>query len=496
MPQAPVSTRRGSPGCALAVIATGVLITAVDTTIVVLALPHIQRSLHASLTSSVWIIVSYLLVITVLSTQLGRLGDIFGRVRMYEAGLAVFILGSLLCALAWSETSIVGFRVLQGVGGALITANSGAVIADTFSPERRGRAYGINAVGWNVGSIIGVVLGGLITTYFSWRWDFWINVPIGVAALAAAWRVLDERGDRTPQKLDLLGMGLFGIGLFGVLWSMIELPSRSLGWPILLGLIVGTACLLTFVWVEHRVERPMIAMRLFRVPTMSPSLMASFFQALGNFSVLFLLMMYLQGVRHLPPLAGSLWLVPGYLMGGVIAPFGGRLADRFGAALPATAGLLISVVALLVYLQLTVTSPLWIVSVGSVINGIGSGAFFPANNTAVMRASSARDFGLSSGLLRTCANVGMVFSFAAAIVVAANAIPRGLAFAIYVGGANLAGSRGAAFVTGVHTALYVCVALMLVAAGLSGMRLFSRRPSQEALDASVGSVGPPERSQD
>jgi EmrB/QacA subfamily drug resistance transporter len=474
MPEVNSSKRRGSPGWALAVIATGVLITAVDTTIVVLALPHIQRALHASLASVVWIIVSYLLVITILSTQVGRLGDIFGRVRMYEAGFAVFVVGSLLCALAWSEPSMVGFRVLQGIGGALITANSGAVIADTFAAERRGRAYGINAVGWSIGAIIGIVLGGIITTYFSWRWVFWINVPIGIAALLVSLWVLQERGERQARDLDLAGMGLFGLGLFSILWSMIELTSSSLNDPIATGLVVGVVCLVAFAIVEWRVELPMIALRLFRLPTMSPSLAAAFFQSLANFAVLFLLIMYLQGVRHLSPLAGSLWLVPGYLLGGVAGPFGGRLADRFGAALPATAGLLMQVVALFVYLQLTVTSPLWMVSLGSVINGVGAGAFFPANTTAVMRASPPRDFGLSSGLLRTCANVGMVFSFAAAIVAAAHSIPRGIAFAIFVGSANLYGARGVAFVTGIHTALYLGIALMLVAAFLSGTRLISR----------------------
>jgi EmrB/QacA subfamily drug resistance transporter len=456
------------------VIATGVLITAVDTTIVVLALPHIQRGLHASLASVVWIIVSYLLVITILSTQVGRLGDIFGRVRMYEAGFVVFVVGSLLCALAWNEPSMVGFRVLQGIGGALITANSGAVIADTFAAERRGRAYGINAVGWSVGAIIGIVLGGLITTYFSWRWVFWINVPIGIAALAVALLVLQEKGERQPRDLDLVGMGLFALGLFSILWSMIELTSNSFNGPIAGALVVGVVCLVGFVFVEWRVPLPMIALRLFRVPTMSPSLAASFFQSLANFAVLFLLIMYLQGVRHLSPLTGSLWLVPGYILGGVAGPFAGRLTDRVGAALPATVGLLMQVVALVVYLQLTVTSPLWVVTLGSVINGVGAGAFFPANTTAVMRASPPRDFGLSSGLLRTSANVGMVFSFAAAIVAAAHSIPRGIAFAIFVGTANLSGARGAAFVTGIHTALYLGIALMVAAAVLSGTRLFSR----------------------
>jgi EmrB/QacA subfamily drug resistance transporter len=477
MPEVKSPNRRGSPGWALAVIATGVLITAVDTTIVVLALPHIQRGLHASLASVVWIIVSYLLVITILSTQVGRLGDIFGRVRMYEAGFAVFVVGSLFCALAWNEPSMVGFRVLQGIGGALITANSGAVIADTFAAERRGRAYGINAVGWSVGAIIGIVLGGFITTYFSWRWVFWINVPIGIAALVVALWVLQDRGERQPRDLDLAGMGLFALGLFSILWSMIELTSSSFNGSIAAGLLVGVVCLVAFAFVEWRVPLPMIALRLFRVPTMSPSLAASFFQSLANFAVLFLLIMYLQGVRHLSPLTGSLWLVPGYVLGGVAGPFAGRLSDRFGAALPATVGLLMEVVALCVYLQLTVTSPLWVVSLGSVINGVGAGAFFPANTTAVMRASPPRDFGLSSGLLRTSANVGMVFSFAAAIVAAAHSIPRGIAFAIFVGSANLSGARGAAFVTGIHTALYLGIALMLVAAVLSGTRLFSRTHS-------------------
>jgi len=175
-------------GLALLVVVVGVLITAVDTTIVVLALPEIQRSLHVGLSSVIWVIISYLLVITVLSTQVGRLGDMFGRVRMYEAGFVVFVAGSLACALAFSELSMILFRVLQGIGGALITANSGAVIADTFPKEQRGRAYGFNSIGWNTGAVLGVLLGGVMVTYVSWRWVFWINVPIGIAAVTVRQR--------------------------------------------------------------------------------------------------------------------------------------------------------------------------------------------------------------------------------------------------------------------------------------------------------------------
>ena len=156
-------------GVAMAVIMTGVLMTAVDTTIVVLALPEIQRGLHVALSAVVWVIISFLLVITLLATQVGRLGDMFGRVRMYEMGFAVFVLGSLACGLAWNEASIITFRVVQGIGGAFIMANSGAVIADLYPRELRGRAYGFTSVGWTMGAVIGIVLGGLIVTYVSWR---------------------------------------------------------------------------------------------------------------------------------------------------------------------------------------------------------------------------------------------------------------------------------------------------------------------------------------
>ncbi|MGH9104086.1 MAG: MFS transporter, partial [Acidimicrobiales bacterium] len=183
-------------GLALGVIVVGVLIIAVDTTIVILALPEIQRSLHVGISSVIWVILGYLLVLTLLGVQVGRIGDMFGRVRMYEAGFLVFILGSLACGLAWDEWSIVLFRLVQGVGGALVASNSGAVIADTFPPARRGRAYGFNAAGWSLGAVLGVVLGGVIVTYVSWRWIFLINVPIGGAAFLVARRVLADRGER------------------------------------------------------------------------------------------------------------------------------------------------------------------------------------------------------------------------------------------------------------------------------------------------------------
>src|SRR5579875_437100 len=209
-PQEAEQAKTTRTGLALLVIMIGVLMAAVDTTIVVLALPDLERSLHVPISGVVWVIISYLLVITVLAVQVGRLGDMFGRVRMYEAGFVVFVAGSALCALATSEGTIIAYRAVQGVGGALIAANSGAVIADTFPPERRGRAYGFNAVGWSAGAVLGILLGGVIITYLSWRWIFWVNVPAGLAAFALALKVLRDSGHRQRQQLDFAVMALLG----------------------------------------------------------------------------------------------------------------------------------------------------------------------------------------------------------------------------------------------------------------------------------------------
>jgi EmrB/QacA subfamily drug resistance transporter len=457
-------------GLALVVIMAGVLMTAVDTTIVVLALPEIQRSLHVALSDVVWVIISFLLVITLLATQVGRLGDMFGRVRMYETGFAVFVVGSLLCALSWNEASIIIFRVVQGVGGALIMANSGAVIADLYPREQRGKAYGFTSLGWTIGAVLGVVLGGLIVTYLSWRWIFWINVPTGVAAIAVALRVLRDKGERVRQRLDPLGMIALGLGLFGVLWAITKLANGPFDASTAGFLIGGVLFIGVFVAVEARVPAPMVPLRIFRVPTMAASLCASLFQGLASFAVLFLLLMYLQGPRGLSPINASLLLLPGYVLSSAAALWAGRLTDRRGPVLPATLGLALQVVALLLYAQLTNGTPLWCIVLIGVVNAVGASLFFPANSSAIMKAAPPDMFGIASGMMRTFSNVGMVFSFSVAILVASRSISRQLAFAIFVGTTTLHGALASAFTTGLHAAFYESVAFMVIAAILSALR--------------------------
>ncbi len=473
-------------GLQLLVIVIGTLIAAVDATIVILALPVMRTDLHVGFSAVVWVVLGYLLVITLLATQVGRLGDMFGRVRMYEAGFLLFVMGSALCALSWNEASIVAFRILQGVGGAFISANSGAVIADIFPRERRGRAYGFTAIGWNIGAVLGILAGGALITLLSWRWIFWINVPIGGAALILSLYVLDARAERQARRLDVAGMVLMGAGLLSILWGLVQMTSAAFSPALAAYLAAGVLMLAAFAMVEARTTDPMIHLDLFKVPTLTPSFLASFFQALANFAVLFLITMYLQGVRQLTPLDAALWLVPGYILGSIMAPWSGRLADRLSPALPATVGLGIQVVALVLYAGLGLSSPLWTVSAISMVNGLGSAGFFPSNNAAVMKASPAGSFGVASGLLRTISNLGMVLSFSMALVVAANAINRKLALAIFVGSARLSTATGAAFLRGIHVAFYTAVGALVVAAAMSALR---GHPGRETVARQSGARG-------
>ena len=215
---------------------------------------------------------------------------------------------------------MIGFRILQGIGGAFVTANSGAVISDLYPPERRGRAYGYNSIGFSLGAVLGIVLGGAIVTYVSWRWIFWINVPIGIAAVALAARVLRDRGERARRHLDMTGMVTLGLGLFGVLWAMTKLATSPLDASVVGYLAGGVVFLALFVVAEQRQREPMLDLSLLKIPGMAPSLLAALFQGLANFAVLFLVIMYLQGPRGLSPLHASLLLVPGYVIGSAVGP--------------------------------------------------------------------------------------------------------------------------------------------------------------------------------
>jgi EmrB/QacA subfamily drug resistance transporter len=460
----------------LAVLVLGTLMGALDSTIVILAFPVIAEGLHADLLTTMWIILIYLLVVAVLTIQLGRLGDLFGRSRMFNLGFGIFTVGSFFCGISPTINLLILFRGVQAFGGALMQSNSGAIIADIFPPNSRGAAFGYNAMGWTVGAMLGIVLGGIITTFVGWEYIFFINIPIGIVALYFGFRYVKDT-TRTPASLDLPGMVLLAAGLSFISYAAVDFAGHGLTTSSLTLAILGMIILPLFVYRELHTRTPMINFGNLKTPILKFSLLAAFFQSLGYLAVVFLIIMYLQGIRGLSPLDASLLLTPGYIVGSVLGPYMGRLSDRVGARVIATAGTIVVGVAILIYMTLRVDSSLYVVLLASFVSGIGTSMFYPANNSAIMANARAGDYGSISGALRMVQNIGILGSFVLAITVASASIPRQLAFEIFVGTSRLIGNVTEAFIHGIDAALAVSLFLLILAGAMSWSRGAEQRGS-------------------
>ncbi len=455
---------------------TGVLMGAVDSTIVLLALPTITDAFKTQLSYSIWIIMVYLLVIAVGTTQFGRLGDIFTRKVIFNSGLGLFIFGSALCGASTDILELIGFRVIQATGASMIQSNSGAIIADNFPPNKRGRIFGYTAVGYNAGAMLGIVLGGIITTFIGWRYIFYINIPVGIFAMYFGMKYI-KKGEKTQNKLDIPGAISLALALIVISYASVDIATSGIDAFNIILMISGVVILIAFIIIERFVKKPLLPMKIFKIRILTFSIFASFFQSLGFLAVVFIIIMYLQGIRGLTPFDSSLLLLPGYVVGSVMGPKFGNLTDKIGSRIPATAGLLMMAAGVLVYSTLTVTSTLYIVLGGSFLTGLGSSMFFPANNSAVMANSTKELYGLSSGFLRTMANIGMLGSFVVAISIASISVPRYVAFEVFSGTAKLLGNVSIAFMSGIKGALYVSFIILIVAAILSMARGHENRSS-------------------
>lgn len=460
-------------GKLILVLLIGVLMGAIDSTIVLLALTTINGYFKTQLSLSIWVILIYLLVIAVGTTQLGRLGDLVTRKKIFTSGLAVFTIGSALCGASASIYELIGFRAIQALGAAMIQSNSGAIVADNFPPQKRGRVFGYTAIGFNSGAMLGIVLGGVITTFIGWQYIFYINVPIGIFAFVFAVKTINP-GERVENKLDIPGATLLGASLTLLAYGGVNMTSNGITILNEIIILAGTVMLIAFVAAERYISKPLIPFRIFRVRVLSYSILSAFLQSLGFLSVVFLLIMYLQGIRNLTPFISSLYLLPGYVVGSILGPLFGRLADRIGSRVPATSGLLVMGIAILIYSTLKVNSSLDIIIAGSFFTGIGSALFYPANNSAVM-ANSPRDlYGLSSGFLRTMSNIGMLGSFIISISIASLSVSRYVAYSVFAGTSELNGGLSApvaaSLLSGIRYALFASLCILLVGAIFSFAR--------------------------
>jgi EmrB/QacA subfamily drug resistance transporter len=458
----------------LSVTTIGAMMAAIDGTIVVLALPDMMVKLHADLVEMVWVIMAYILISTVFLLTFGRVADMLGRVRLYNLGFLIFTIGSVLCGISSSAAQLILFRLVQGAGAALMMVNSFAIITEVFPPNERGRALGINGVTWALGGIAGPLLGGLILTAADWRWIFYVNVPIGLLGTFWAYRALHETSSpRRGQRFDLLSAGSFSLGLVALLMALtLGIQFKWTSPPMLALFALFAVMSAAFVARERRSLSPVLDRSLFQSRVYNFSVLAALLQALAMFSVNFLIVFYLQGVRGYDPLTAALLLIPLPIVSAVVGPLSGLLADHIGARLPATIGVLIQAGALVWFIvRLSPTTPYFDIALGLAMLGLGGGLFWSPNTSAAMNSSPPQLLGIASATLATLRQTGMVTSFAVALAVAAGSLPHAVVMNLFVGTDVALGSQSMqAFIVGVQNAFIVSTGLSMLAAAFSLVR--------------------------
>ncbi len=468
---------------ALSVTTIGALMAAIDGTIVTLALPDMMVNLHAGLVEMVWVIMAYILMSTVCLLTFGRIADMFGRVRMYNLGFIIFTVGSALCGLSQTATELIAFRIVQGAGAAFMMVNSPAIISEVFPPHQRGRALGINGITWAIGGIAGPVLGGLILAASNWRWIFFINVPIGILGTVWGYLALKEKSARTTnERFDIAGAVFFSVALIALLFALTLGISMSwISLPILALFVLFVVMLTVFFVRERRVSNPVLDLSLFKNRVYNFSVLSAMLQSLAMFAVNFLIVFYFQGVRGYSPLTAALFLIPLSIMSAVTGPLSGLVADRIGARLPATLGLLLQAAGLVWFvLTLSPTTSYGTIVVGLVLVGLGGGLFFSPNTSAAMNGAPKNRLGIASATLATLRQTGMVTSFALALAVAAGSLPRDAMMQLFVGTNVTLGSQTMqAFVGGIRNTFIVSIGLCLVASALSFIRGKENRGAAE-----------------
>ncbi|MHB8869694.1 MAG: DHA2 family efflux MFS transporter permease subunit, partial [Thermoleophilia bacterium] len=338
-----------NPWLVLLSVGLGLFMVVVDMSILNIALPQIAGSLHAGMGSIQWTLIAYTLLMTTLVPLFGRVSDVLGRKRLFILGMAIFTLGSLFAALSPSIHWLIAARLVQAAGGALISTNVLAIIADTFPEGKRGVAMGVQAILVSGGAAIGPTLGGFLVTRFGWEAVFYVNLPVGLIATVLAIKILPPlRSHRVREPLDWLGAGLLMTGLASVLLAITQ--GASWGWTsnAVLGLIVlGLAALSVFVWWEARVRYPLVDLTLFRIRAFSAGQLAGLFGTMAFASMMFLLPFYWQGLRGLSAQEAGIMMLPLPVVLMVVAPISGRLSDGHGARAIASSGLLVVASALL-----------------------------------------------------------------------------------------------------------------------------------------------------
>jgi EmrB/QacA subfamily drug resistance transporter len=449
----------------LGAVGLGLFMIMLDNTVVNVALPTIQRDLGAQLSELEWIVTAYALTFAALLLTGGKLADLLGRRRIFVIGMAVFASASLACALAPNASFLIGARAVQGVGGALLNPASLSIVAATFPPRERGTAIGIWAGVSASALAIGPLIGGLLTEHVGWSSIFYVNVPIGVVAITASLLLIDESRDTSAgRRLDPFGLATSGLGLFALTYGLIE--ANSYGWtsPRIVGsFAIAALALAAFVVLEHRQERPMLDLGLFRNTTFVGANLVFLLVVLAMFGVLFFVSLYLQNVLGYSPVKAGAAFLPMTVAVVLVAPLAGRISDRFGSRWLMTFGLVL-VAAQLMYLSgLGIVESYWILVPAMLVGGIGMASTMPAATAAALSGVPVDKAGVGSAVVNTSRQLGGSLGIALMGAIVAH---------------EVAGRQSAdAFVHGLSVALVVAAAIALAGAVAAAVLVRSHAPA-------------------
>jgi EmrB/QacA subfamily drug resistance transporter len=451
----------------LGAVAFGLFMIMLDNTVVNVALPSIQRDLRSDLSELEWIVTGYALSFAALMLIGGKLADLLGRRLIFVVGLGIFTASSLVCGLADSGDVLIGARVVQGLGAALMNPATLSIIAATFPPAQRGMAIGIWAGVSALALAIGPLVGGLITEHVDWSWIFFINIPVGIVAITASLLIIRESRDESEeQRLDLPGLLASGLGLFALTYGLIE--ANTYGWTsgrILGSFAVAVVALASFVVLELRQRLPMLDLSLFRSGTFAGSNLVVLLVAFSMFGIFFFLSLYMQNIVGYSAVQAGAAFLPMTLFIIVVAPIAGRASDRFGSRWLMTAGMTLIGVQLLYFSRLSADENFWSLLPGLLIGGLGMSLTMTPSAAAAVRAVPVDKSGVGSAVLNTARQVGGALGIAVLGAIMAHA----------------AGDRRtpAAFVDGFSTALLVAAIVAfagaIVAAAL--VRAHEREPA-------------------
>jgi EmrB/QacA subfamily drug resistance transporter len=391
----------------------GIFLGTIDGSIVNVALPTISKDLDTSFATVQWVVIAYLLTLATLTLGVGRLGDMLGKKPIYTTGFAVFTAGSVLCGIAPGISALVGARVIQAIGAAMIFALGMAIITQAFPPGERGKALGISGALVSIGIVVGPSIGGLIVDEWSWRWIFFVNLPIGIFGTIAAQRFVPAVPPPGGQRFDFVGAGVFLVALLSFMLGLSLAQARGFGSPAVVVLLgTGLVGIAVFIAIERRVRQPMLDLGLFKDRLLTINLLTGWMTFFAISGLFILVPFYLENVLGASPRQVGLLIAPAPLLLGLSAPMSGSVSDRIGPRRVLVVGLGILVVAYGTMQLLNEASPLWAIMLVMAPAGLGMGIFQSPNNSAVMGSAPPERLGVTSAMLGITRNTGQLTGIA------------------------------------------------------------------------------------